>query len=71
MTLNSAFTETYIENPFGHYHFDLRQTGLLRLSQPVVEFDVADTCCLHITTMKALNFQDHIPSIPIENLKKH
>ena len=36
-----------------------------------MDFDAADNCCLYVTTMKALNFQDDIPSIPIDNFKDH
>ena len=39
--------------------------------QPIVEFVAADTCCLYVTTKKAMNFQDDIPSIPIDNSKEH
>ena len=31
----------------------------------------ADICSLYVTTMKAMNFQDDIPSIPIDNSKDH
>ena len=34
-------------------------------------FDAADNCRLYVTTMKAMNFQDDIPSIPIDNFKDH
>ena len=34
-------------------------------------FDTADNCRLWVTTMKATNFQDDIPSIPIDNFKDH
>ena len=39
--------------------------------QPIVDFDAADKCYLYVTTMKAMNFQDDIPSIPIDNFKDH
>ena len=37
----------------------------------MVDFDAPDNCCLYVTLMKAMNFQDDIPSIPIDNFKNH
>ena len=39
--------------------------------QPIVDFDAADNCRLHVRTVKAKNFQDDIPSIPIDSFKNH
>ena len=71
LNTNSAFTRSYSENPFWYQQFDLSQIRILRRGQPVVGFDAADNCCLYVTTMKAKNFQDDIPSIPIGNSKDH
>ena len=69
MNTNSAFTGSYTENPFWYQQFELRQIRILRGGQPIVDFDAADNCCLYVTTMKAMNFQDDIPSTPIDNFK--
>ena len=69
MNTNSAFTGSYTENPFWHQQFDLRQTRILKGVQPIVDFDAADNCRLYVTRMKAMNFQDDIPSIPMDNFK--
>ena len=71
MNTNSAFTGSYTENPFWYKQFELRQTRKLRGAEPIVGFDTADNCRLYITTMKAMNFQDDIPSIPIDTFKDH
>ena len=71
MNTNSAFTESFTENPFWYQQFVLRQTTLLRGGQPIEDFDAADNCRLYVTTMKAVNFQDGIPSFPIDNFKDH
>ena len=71
MNQNSAFTGTYTENPFRYQHFDLRQIRILRGGQPIVDFDAADNCCLYVTTMRAMSFQDDIASIPYDNFKDH
>ena len=71
MNTNCVFTGSYTENPFWYQQFEHRQIGILRGGQPIVDFDAADNCRLHITTMKALKFQDDIPAIPIDNSKDH
>ena len=71
MNTNSAFTGSFTENPFWYHQFDLRQIRILIRGQPIVDFDTADNCRLYVTTMKAMNFQDDIPSIPIDDFKDH
>ena len=71
MNTNSAFTGSYTENPFWYQQFDLRQIRKLRAGQPIVDLDAPDNCRLYVTTMKAINFQDDIASIPIDNFKDH
>ena len=68
---NSAFTGSFTKNPFWYQQFDLRQNRILREGQPIVDFDTADNCRLYVTTKKARNFQDDIPSIPIDGFKDH
>ena len=71
MNKNSAFTGSYTENTFFYQQFELRQITILRGGQPIVDFDAADNCCLYVTTVKAMNFQDDNPSIPIDNFEDH
>ena len=71
MNTNSAFTGLNTENTFWYQQFDLRKIRILRGGQPIVDFDAVDNCSLYVTTMKAMNFQDDIPSIPIDNFKDH
>ena len=69
MSTSSVFTGSYTENPFWYQQFDLRQIILLRGGQPIVDFDAADNFCIFVTTMEAMNFQEDIPSIPIDKSK--
>ena len=71
MNTNSAFTGSFTKNPFWYQQFDLRQIRILRERQPIVDFDTADNCRLYVTTMKAMNFQNDLPSIPIDDFKNH
>ena len=71
MNTNSAFTGSFTENLFWCQRFDLRQIQILRGGQPIVDFVTADNCRPNVTTMKAMNSQDDIPSIPIDDFKNH
>ena len=71
MNTNSAFTGYFTENSFWYQQFDLRQIRVLRGGQPIVDFDAADNCRLYVTTMKAMNFQDDVLSIHIDDFKDH
>ena len=71
MNTNCAFSGSFTENPFWYQQFDLRQIRILRGGQPMVDFETADSCRLYVTTKKAMNFQDDIPSIPIDDFKDH
>ena len=71
MKTKSAFTGSFTENPFWYQQSDLRQIRILRGGQPIVDFDTAYNCYLYVTTMKAMNFQDDIPSIPNDDFKDH
>ena len=62
MNTNSAFIESYTENPFWYQQFDLRQIRLIRGVQSIVDFDAADKCRLCVTVMKAMKFYDDIPN---------
>ena len=71
MSNNSAFTGFYTVNPFWYKQIYLTQIRILRGGQPIVDFVAADNFRLSVTTMKAINFQDDIPSIPTDNFKDH
>ena len=71
MNSNSAFIGSFAENPFWYQQFNLKDIRILRGGQPTVHHDTTDNCRLYVTTMKAMNFQDDIPSIPVDNFKDH
>ena len=71
MNTNSAFTGSFTEHPFWYQQFDLKQSSTLGGGQPIVDFSTVDNCCLYVTTMKAMNFQDDIPSTPMDDFKDH
>ena len=71
MNTNSAFTGSSTENPYWYQPFGLRLIRILRGGQSVVDYDTSDNCRLYVTTMRAMNFHDDLPSIPIDSFKDH
>ena len=71
MNSNSAFTGSFAENPFWYQQFNLRDIRILGGGQPIVHHDTTDNCRLYFKTLKAMNFQGDIPSIPVDNSKEH
>ena len=71
MISNSAFTGSFEEHPLWYQQFNLRDIRILRGGQPIVHHGTTDKCRLYVTTMKAMNLQDDIPSIPVDNFKDH
>ena len=69
MTTNSAFLRLYTDSPLWYQQINRRQIRLLQGDQLIVDFDAADNCRLHVTTMKTLILQDAIPSIPTKIFK--
>ena len=71
MNTNCAFIGSFTENPFWYQQFDLRQVRILKGVQLSVDYDTSNNCHLYVTKMKAMNFEDDIPSIPIDNCQDH
>ena len=46
MNTNAPSIGSYTENPFWYQQFDLRQIGILRGGQLIVDFEFADKCRL-------------------------
>ena len=61
MNTNSAVTGSFFDNKFWRQQF--------RGGQPIAKPDAADNCRLYVTTKRAMNFQDDIPSTLIDNFK--
>ena len=71
MNIFSAFMGFFTKNPYRYQQFALRHIRTLRGGQSVVDHDTPDNCRLYVTTMRAMNFHDDLPSIPVDNFKDH
>ena len=66
---NPAFTRSFTENPVWHRQFFRRNNRMLKGGPRTVQHDMTDSCCLYVTKKKAMNFQDNILSIPVDDFK--
>ena len=71
MNTNIAFTWFYTVVLLRYQYFVLRQIEKIRANQPFVDLDVADYCCLYVTTRNTSIFQDGITSIVIDSFENH
>ena len=71
MNSNSAFTGSFAEKPIWYQAFNLRDKRILREGRQCVHHGTTYNCRLNVTTIKAMNFQGDIPSIPADNCKDH
>ena len=66
-----CFYWLFAENPIWYQQFNLRDNRILRGGQPIVHHVTTDNCRLYVTRLKGMNFQDDIPSIPVDCFKCH
>ena len=71
MNSNSPFTGSFAKNLFWYQQFSLSNIRKLVGGQPIVHHDTTVNCRLFVKTMKAENFEDVFPSIPLDNFKDH
>ena len=69
MSTNSDFTSSFTENTFWYQQFSLRKIRRVRGGLHMVDFDTAEKFRLYMTTMKAMNSQDVVASVPTDDLK--
>ena len=68
---NSAFTGSFIKIPLWYQTFILTQVRTLKGGQRILDFDATDNFSSSVTKVNAMNFQNDVPSIPIERFKDH
>ena len=61
----------YTESPFWCQQIDLNEIRILRGGQPIVDFDAAGNFRCYVMTMKAMNFQEDMASVAIDDFTNH
>ena len=71
MNTNAAFTGSLKTNPVDYEKINLRSIRIVRGSHVVVDMDTTDNVQSYITTMRALEFDEDGPGMPLEEYLEH
>ena len=72
MNTNSAVAGSFQENRFNYQQFHLRELRNIRGGRAVVSLDTTSPCRRpYLTTMKAIQFNEGFPALPMEDFQNH
>ena len=71
MNRNSADAGSFHENPFNYQQFHLRELRVNRGGRAIVSLDTTSPCRPYVTTMKAMQFNEDFPALPMEDFQNH
>ena len=67
MNTNSAVAGSFHENLFSYQQFHLRELRIIRGGRAIVLLDTTSPCRPYVTTMKAMQFNEDFPALPMED----
>ena len=65
MNTNSAVAGSFHENSFNYQQFHLRELRTIRGGRAIISFDTTSSCRPFVTTMKAMQFNEDFPALPL------
>ena len=71
MNANSAVAGSFHENLFSYQQFHLRELRNIRGGRAVDSLDTTSPCRPYVTTMKAMQFKEDFPALPMEDFQNH
>ena len=71
MNTNSAVAGSFHENPFNYQQFHLRELRIIRGGRAIISLDTTSPCRPYVTTMKARQFNEDFPALPMEDFQNH
>ena len=71
MNTNSAVAGSFHKNPFSYQQFHLRELRFIRGGRAIVSLDTTSPCRPYVTTMKAMQFNEDFPALPMEDFQNH
>ena len=71
MNINSAVAGYFLENPFSYQKFHLREVRIVRGGRAIVSLDTTSPCRPYGTTLKAMQFNEDFPALPMEDFQNH
>ena len=67
----SAIAGSFRENLFNYPQLDLRMLRIFRGGSGIVSLDTSSPCRPYVTTMKALQFKEDFPALPVKDFQSH
>ena len=71
MNTNSAVAGSFHENPFNYQQFHLNELRIIRGARAINSLDTTYPCRPYATTMKAMQFNEDFPALPMEDFQNH
>ena len=71
MNTNSAVAGSFYENPFNYQQFHSRELRIIRGGRAIISLDTTSPCRPYVTTMKAMQFNEGFPALPMEDFQNH
>ena len=71
MKTNSVVAGSFHGCPFNNQQFYLRELRIIWGARAIVSLDTTSPCRPYVTTMKAMQFNEDIPVLPLENFQSH
>ena len=71
MNTNSAVAGSFHENLFNYQQFHLRELRIIRGGRAIVSLDTTSPCRPYSITMKAMQFNEDFPALPMEDFQNH
>ena len=71
MNTNSAVAGSFHEKLFNYQQFHLRELRIIRGGIAIISLDTTSPCRPYVTTMKAMQFNEDFPALPLEDIQNH
>ena len=71
MNTNSAVAGFCYENSFNYQQSHLRELRIIRGGRAIISLDTTSPCRPSVTTMKAMQFNEDFPALPVEDFQTH
>ena len=71
MNTNLAVAGSFHENPFNYQQFHLRELRIIRGGRAIISLDTTSPCRPYVTPMKAMQFNEDFPALPIDDFQNH
>ena len=67
----SAIAGSFREHLFNYPQLDLRELRLFWGGSAIVSLETTSPCCPYVTTMKAIQFKEDFPALPVKDFQSH